>query len=428
MREARSACLRAAEADPRSAPARHLLGLLSYHLGNVEAAVGHLQDAVRVEPECAAAHNDLGNVLSDALRFQEAEAAYRQALGLDPSDVKARSNLGVVLKNLGRNDEAVAAYEEAIALDPTYADARHNLGLALKKAGRFAEAIDALRRVLELEPDRMAAYPDLCACLRGAGRLDETGPVLEEWLRRDPDNPVARHMAAAFSGAEVPDQASIQYIQQVYGQFASTFDQDLEQLEYRGPQLVAAELAEHYAEPGGDLEVLDAGCGTGLCGPVLRPYAKALVGVDLSDAMLERARQVGLFDELVAAELTTFLEQCAHAYDLIVASDTLIYFGDLERVLAAAARALRSHGVLVFTVERAADGASTPFQLNPNGRYTHTRAYVERALQNAGLEVRSISVQTLRVQAGQPVPALLVRAVRPPSLGTCCATASPGCR
>jgi len=409
--EAHAACCRAVDADPDCAEAWHLLGLLSYRLGDVDASIQHLANAIRITPDYAAAQNDLGNVLSDMSRFDEAEAVYRHALAGDPSHLKAHNNLGVVLKNLGRIDEAIASYEEAISLDPNYVDAYHNLGLALKKAGRWDEAVKALQRVLDLEPDRMEAYPDLCACLRDAGRIAETKAAFQEWLNREPDNPIAQHMSAAFSAAETPSRATDEYIRQVFDRFATTFDQELEQLGYQGPKLIAAALAEQYAAPHGDLDVLDAGCGTGLCGPVLRPYAKTLVGVDLSPAMLERARHVGVFDELIPAELTSFIEQHVNAYDLIVASDTLQYFGDLERLLAAAAGALRPHGVLIFTVERAADDAVTPFQLNPNGRYTHTQSYVERALEKALFELQSVTVRTLRTEADNPVAALLVRAV-----------------
>jgi len=70
---------------------------------------------------------------------------------------------------------------------------------------------------------------------------------------------------------------------------------------------------------------------------------------------------------------------------------------------------------LIFTVEQAGHDATTPFQLNPSGRYAHTQAYVESALRTASLDLRSLSVRALRIQAGQPVAALLARAATPAS-------------
>ena len=95
--------------------------------------------------------------------------------------------------------------------------------------------------------------------------------------------------------------------------------------------------------------MLDAGVGTGWCGPQLRPYARRLVGVDLSPDMLRKAseRQAGgrkIYDELAEAELTAFMRARPAAFDLIVSADTLVYFGALDEVLQAAAGSLRAGG------------------------------------------------------------------------------------
>ena len=63
--------------------------------------------------------------------------------------------------------------------------------------------------------------------------------------------------------------------------------------------------------------ILDVGCGTGLCGALLSPYARRLVGVDLSDRMLDQARERNIYDELVKGELTAYLDGCRDAYDVI---------------------------------------------------------------------------------------------------------------
>ena len=87
----------------------------------------------------------------------------------------------------------------------------------------------------------------------------------------------------------------------------SSFEAKLESLSYRAPELVAAALADAGLAADGRFEILDIGCGTGLCGPLLRPYASRLVGVDLSAGMLAHARQKEVYTELVQCELTEFL-------------------------------------------------------------------------------------------------------------------------
>ena len=165
--------------------------------------------------------------------------------------------------------------------------------------------------------------------------------------------------------------------------------------------------------PVGTLEVLDAGCGTGLCGPILRPYARTLMGVDLSSEMLERARARGLYDALVVAELTGFLGEHRGRFDLIVASDVLCYFGLLAPVFGAVVTALRPGGRFLFTVEQDFCGA-TPFALQPNGRYRHAADALFAAAAAVGFIVtEAFTPITLRQENGLAVRGLLVDLTTP---------------
>jgi predicted TPR repeat methyltransferase len=187
----------------------------------------------------------------------------------------------------------------------------------------------------------------------------------------------------------------------------------MEELKYRAPQLVIAAIARRYA-PDQALTVLDAGCGTGLCGPALAPYAKHMVGVDLSEAMIQKARDRQAYHELVVAELTGYLQSQPAKFDLIVSADTLVYFGALEEVIAAAAGALRDGGHLVFTVERLqpSGGAAGDFFLNPHGRYSHGEAYLRRRVAGTGFELVSLHPETLRLENGLPVEGFVVAACK----------------
>ena len=89
-------------------------------------------------------------------------------------------------------------------------------------------------------------------------------------------------------------------------------------------------LEDSGLEPLKRLDVLDAGCGTGLCGPLVAPYARRLVGVDLSEGMLVHAKEKNVYHALMKAELTDYLHDNSEAFDLIVSADTLVYFGDLR--------------------------------------------------------------------------------------------------
>ncbi|MCY2990316.1 MAG: tetratricopeptide repeat protein [Planctomycetota bacterium] len=409
--QALEACRQLVQQHPGQAEPAHLLGRLLVQAGQIEAAEESLRTAVRLAPDYAEAWNDLGNVYSERGHWREAEAAYTQALANTPDLAMAHNNLGLVYQHQGQLEAAIAAFGRVLQLRPEDADAWHNLGAVLKKLGRYEESGAAFRRVIELAPQHAEAHQNLCGALRSAGRTEEARAALRAWIQLEPANPVPQHMLASLGGDAVPSRASDGYVRNVFDRFAETFDQQLTQLQYHGPDLIAAALNEHLGSPRGDLLVLDAGCGTGLCGPALRPYARQLTGIDLSSRMLDQARQRQLYDALESAELTSYLHAHLAGWDVIIACDTFNYFGDLETLLSAVARALRLGGTLIFTLEHDATIASGPgFRLNPTGRYSHAQDYLRSVLEATSLALHSLLPVTLRLEAEQPVAGLLVTA------------------
>lgn len=283
-------------------------------------------------------------------------------------------------------EDAAQAFIQALQLDPDYIDALENLGNTLERLGDSEEAsLFFLCRAYVLRP-----AADQPPKMRGIayyrlGRIDEAAAVYRLWLQQEPGNPTARHLLAGCSGQNVPDRASDAYVATTFDQFAATFDERLQSLGYQIPARIGAALAPLLAADA-RLQVLDAGCGTGLCAPVLRPYAQRLVGVDLSSGMLQKASARGLYDELVHAELHAWLFSQPGAFDLICAADVLIYFGELAPLLAAFRQAMRADGVLAFSVE-STEGME--YRLQPSGRYSHSETGLRTNMAAAGLALHA---------------------------------------
>jgi predicted TPR repeat methyltransferase len=398
---------------PECAEALHFRGVLAHQRGRSDDAVPLIERSLALEPDRADWHSNLGIVLQERLRLDEAAAAYRRAIALKPDHANAHSNLGVVLRAQGRLEDSEAAYREAIRINPQHIDAYTNLGILLNGQKRTYEAVLCFCKVITLRPKHPEARRLLALAHVALGEVDKAIELFEQWVKEEPDSEIARHMLAACSGRDVPPRASDRFVEATFDSFAASFDAKLAKLHYRAPQLVATML-EHDGLPAAKgFDVLDAGCGTGLCGPLVAPYARRLVGVDLSAKMLAHARERQVYDSLVKSELTTYLQQVSAAYDVIVSADTLVYFGPLDEVTTAAAGALRPGGRLVFTVEALTDrGAGPGYTISPHGRYSHTREYVERVLTAAGLEPE-IADAELRLEAGTPVAGLVVKATKP---------------
>jgi predicted TPR repeat methyltransferase len=319
--------------------------------------------------------------------------------------------LGVLLRATGRPVESEAAYRTAIRLNPNHVDAHTNLGVLLNSLKRPEEAVECFCRAIVLRPKHPEARRLLALAHCALGEVDEAIKIFEQWLVDEPDDPIAIHMLAACTGQAIPARASDRFVEGTFDSFAKSFESKLEKLLYRAPRLVETMLEDSVAEPSKSLDVLDAGCGTGLCGPLVAPYARRLIGVDLSSGMLAQAREKNAYDELIQGELTGYLLERHDAFDVIISADTLCYFGALSDFVAAATRALRGGGLLIFTLERAKDDG-VDYRLELHGRYSHSRAYVGRLLTEAGLRSDVLDAD-LRMESGVPVAGLVVRAIKP---------------
>ena len=415
---------RSLELNPDQADCYSNLGIIFKAQGQLDKAVDAYQRAIALKPTHANAYSNLGVLFKAQGKLDAAVSAYRQAIAIKPEHASAHSNLGVLLAAQGKAEEAEAEYRTAIRLHPEFGEAYHNLGLLLDSQKRTREAAECFCRVTTLEPQHPDARRLLALAHSTLGEVDKATEIYQQWLDEEPDNPVARHMLAACDGRDVPARASDAYVEKTFDAFADSFDAKLESLSYQAPKLVAAMVADAGMTAAKNLDVLDAGCGTGLCGPLVAPYARRLVGVDLSEQMLTQARTRDVYDEVVKDELTAYLTHATGMFDVIISADTLVYFGALEDVFSAAAGALRPGGALVFTVERdhresgaapsiptGAD-AGPGYQIQAHGRYTHTEIYVTHALEKEGFSSDIVHAQ-LRTESGVPVEGLVVRALKP---------------
>lgn len=410
LEKARRLYERILRADPDHVGALHLMGLAASQLGDLAAAIESIQRALELSPS-ADAWNHLGMALLRRGSPADAEAAWLQALQLDPGHSEASDHLGTLLKRAGRLQDALDVCEAAVANAPKDGPSHFNLADVLLFMNRHSEAILHLRTAVQLDPEDSRSRMILGQTLWEQGDRAEAAKVFGEWVDQEPGDPIAHHMHEAAASEVIPARSADDYIAHVFDRYAEDFDEHLlGDLEYRVPQLMGDRVDREHPELDSHLDVLDVGCGTGLCGPRLRRHARRLAGVDLSSAMLERAAETSSYDELAQAELTWYLLQTTDSFDLIVSADTFCYFGDLRPPLEAAAQASRQQGELLFTVEEAVEEPALGFAIMPHGRYVHGAAYVRRVLAETGWGLVSMDCVVLRKEAGAPVPGLLVYA------------------
>jgi predicted TPR repeat methyltransferase len=303
--------------------------------------------------------------------------------------------------------EAKQAYRRVTETAPNLGEGWYNLGICLRGEGDIEAAIASLRTSIAREPGYSRSYEALGMLLYQLGRMPEAVQVYREWVAHDSTNPIALHMLAASSQQVTPSRAPDEYVRKLFDDSAKTFDADLAKLGYRAPQIVAMALAE-CADGRKFQHALDAGCGTGLCGPLIRNHCERLHGVDISSGMVTRARARGCYDELTVSELCAFMRSHPNRFDAIVSADTFVYFGDLEAPLIAAREALWAGGVLIYTVEALPDDASCDYTLEVHGRFAHRERYIRHLSERCGLSSPTVARHVLRKERDRDVAGMLV--------------------
>ena len=312
--------------------------------------------------------------------------------------------------------EAAASYKRAIALRPDYPDAHNNLGNIWKTLGKRDDARACFERALQYKPGNADTHYNLGILFSDCGNRDEAARHFQLCLDHDPDDSRGARLLLAHLGLEpAPEQAPQAQLLNIYDVRSRFWDQERS---YLGHALIAEGLQKHAGTA--KLDILDIGCGTGLVGAQVRPLAGKLDGVDISPAMLEKARDKELYDSLVQTDLVPFMSGHKGSYDAILGAATLIHFGNLRALFQAAALCLRDSGLFVFTVfsnetdvSEEADGmdfaVAANAKLAQSGCYTHSVHYVERLARESGFSLQMLKKAVHEHDAdGNPVPGLLV--------------------
>lgn len=342
------------------------LGCLAMRQGQYKEAMDDFSKVAKAHPHHLETQLNMGACCVKLGWLSDAKAHYLQALAISPRETQALFNLGVLSFFVGRDAEGIAYYLQAVKLDPDFFDAHNNLGAAYLMRNDIAAAINHYREAARIRPEH------------------ET----------------VRHTLRILTGDKSVSTSPLSYVRDLFDSYAERFDTHLMQsLHYHVPERLLEALRHIKDLTTVPRDIIDLGCGTGLCGVMLRKNMpggiRTLTGIDISSGMLTQARQKACYDELIEADIESFLGARHAAYDLMLAGDVLVYTGDLSPLFAVARQALRKGGYFVFNAEI---HEKTDYELTDSGRFAHSKHYLDQLAGQHYFQIVHYQTTTLRSQ------------------------------
>lgn len=386
--------------EPNYADAYYNLSIALLKRNEAAEAIQLLQKLLEHVPDHFAAHFHIACAYMQQEQFDHAIQTFLVIETSHPHHVETQTNLATCYLKKGSFDKAKIHYLKAIELDPRDTQSLFNLGYINMQQGNLDAAIQYYQRTVNLAHDSFAAHNNLAVAFLAKPQLSLALHHFKEAQRLQPNNQSIAYNIHALEQNQPLLSAPPDYVQSLFDAYADHYESHLlHALDYHVPALLEKALSK-FISKSQSLDVLDLGCGTGLCGTTIKPYAKSLIGVDLSSKMLEIAAQKHIYNELFTNDLTLFLTNTLTHYDLIIAGDVLVYLGDLTTLFKLVRKSLRQKGLFVFNTEVS---QNLPFKMNQSGRFSHHKNYIESEAEKNHFKISFYQSAITRKQNNDPV-------------------------
>lgn len=408
--------LRILKKFPDNASALLNLGNIAYCRGNFNTALAYYETVYKNNNASYIAVINMANTCCDLNRYVKALDYVKKALKLYPSSVDAYIIRGNAYLELGKYEKAETALLKALEFRDDNPWIYNSLSRMYQKLENWEQALEnGWKSVIYAGDAQEEQHINfgylLYECVDEIG-IDLAKRYAARWRSDFADNKIVTYMADAILNDKDVKQADREYIQRIFDTFAGDFDSTLAGLEYQVPEHIA-ETVQTYCKKGFGkvIRYLDLGCGTGLCGQAVKSVIgwSEVTGVDLSEKMLQTAKEKFIYDSLIVDDIINFLTQTDKTYHLVTAGDVLTYFGDLQKLFENTAHVLNENGLFVFSVSENFLNNDDYF-LMPSGRFLHNTDYILKLLKKAGFNKLGMERKALRNEGDRVVYGYIIAA------------------
>ena len=388
--------------------------------GKYYQAVKIFEKALNLRQDDAVLWEQYAECLIVVKYYKMANKAFAKAMEINP-EIKEKMYIrrSEALAHFADSDEIMEFYKEAISVFP------QTQYLLFSYASFLLEVKKDYDRAFSYYIDAIAADKSNCAPSVALSDMlyrlnithkEKSIDLARRWFAFDKNNSMARHTYYALcSHTDEGFRFDPDYVEKLFDSFSDTFDEILPSLSYALPTLFAEISEKMIFSPEKQFDILDAGCGTGMCGEIMVPFKnnkniKTLTGVDLSAGMLAKAEEKNIYDYLVKDNMVTFMQGNVSSFDMIMSADVLIYNGDLEPVISAVWHSLREEGVYLFSVSVTDDD---DYIIDNSGRYFHNPFYVKKILKKNKFIIEYAEKCAVRMEFGTPEYGMIFVARKP---------------
>lgn len=371
--EARECLERVLELNPEHENANNNLAYLCQLQGDFDAAITGYQKVLDISRENIFACHNLGVILTNKGRYQDAIWYFKRVLSLDSSHVEALYNLGSIFL-LQKDPAGALPYLLRLVEISRDFDVCYNLAVTYLDLNMLDEAINYFHNSLKINKNNLPSYVNLGAIYLHLKDFAKALQFYQKASELDPDNDEISYIISAITQNDSIDKAPVGYVQRLFDQYAPYFDRHLKFLEHNSPQIIFEMVKSCVGDKVG-LDVLDLGCGTGLGGEKFKNISNRLIGIDISRQMIEVAKSKNIYTEIKLGSIEELLPGF-YGFDIIIALDSFVYFGELDSIFKKSWAVLNTGGLFAFTVEEEIENHS--YSLQRSARFSHSCKYIEK--------------------------------------------------
>lgn len=279
----------------------------------------------------------------------------------------------------------------------------YKLGISHMHRGNISDAILRFRMVSFLTPENPDAHYNLGRCFIMAGENDNAKKQFEKTIQMKKNYAGVQYQIDKLEKPESINNIPADIITEKCESIAESYNEEAQENDLnRSSALVKLALA-NIEDKNPNLQVLDLGCGTGICGEILfsKEVTKNITGVDLCPEMLKATKRIkidgtSVYDFLEKQEINDYLSKNKKSFDLIISDDAFHYLGDMEKTASMLKKSLNAKSILAFTArENLSDGYKLDISKD---KFDYSSKYIKETLKKAGFE--ELQTKELEVTEG----------------------------